>query len=43
MKPALVTHDVLVVVLVSIVLSVVASFYPARRAVRMNPLDALRY
>lgn len=43
MKPALVAHDVLVVVLVSIVLSIVASFYPARRAVRMNPLDALRY
>lgn len=43
MKPALVTHDVLVVVLVSVVLSVVASFYPARRAVRMNPLDALRH
>ncbi len=43
MKPALVAHDVLVVVLVSVVLSVVASFYPARRAVRMNPLDALRH
>ncbi|MYD80254.1 MAG: ABC transporter permease [Gammaproteobacteria bacterium] len=43
MKPALVAHDVLVVVLVSVVLAVVASFYPARRAVRMNPLDALRH
>lgn len=43
MKPAIVAHDVLVVVAVSITLAVVASFYPARRAVRMNPLDALRH
>lgn len=43
MKPALVAHDLIVVVLVSLVLAVGASFFPARRAVRMNPLDALRH
>ena len=35
-------RDVVLVVVLSLALSVLASFYPARRAVKIKPLDALR-
>ena len=40
--PVLQTGDVLLVAGMSLVLGLVASFYPARRAVKLKPLDALR-
>ena len=35
-------RDVALIVVLSLALSVLASFYPARRAVKINPLEALR-
>ena len=40
--PVMKTSDVVMVVLLSLVLGLLASFYPARRAVKQKPLDALR-
>ena len=40
--PVMQTGDVLLVVGLSMVLGLLASFYPARRAVKLKPLDALR-
>lgn len=41
-NPAALPRDIVVVVVISLMLSFVASLFPALRAVRMNPLDALR-
>ncbi len=41
-NPAALPRDIAIVILISLVLSIVASFFPAIRAVRMNPLEALR-
>ena len=41
-KPIALPRDVAIVVIVSIMLAFVASFYPAQRAARMNPLEAMR-
>lgn len=35
-------RDVVLIVVLSLALSILASFYPARRAVKINPLEALR-
>ena len=35
-------RDVALIVVLSLALSILASFYPARRAVKINPLEALR-
>ena len=40
--PVLRVDDVILVVAMSLLLGIVASFYPARRAVQQKPLDALR-
>ena len=40
--PVLRADDVILVVAMSLLLGIVASFYPARRAVQQKPLDALR-
>ncbi len=40
--PVLAVGDVVLVAVMSLVLGLVASFYPARRAVKLKPLDALR-
>ena len=40
--PVMVPGDVVLVAVLSLVLGLLASFYPARRAVKLNPLDALR-
>jgi lipoprotein-releasing system permease protein len=36
-------HDVLSAVALSLGLSFVATYFPARRAARLNPVEALRY
>lgn len=41
LKPVLIAQDLITTVVVSFVLAVVASLYPARRAVKLNPLEAL--
>ena len=40
--PVMQAGDVILVVVLSLVLGLLASFYPARRAVKLKPLDALR-
>lgn len=40
--PVLTAGDVIMVVVLSLVMGVLASLYPARRAVRLKPLEALR-
>ncbi len=40
--PVLVVDDIVLVVVLSLVLGVVASLYPARRAVKINALEAMR-
>ena len=40
--PVLESRDIGMVVGMSLVLGILASFYPARRAVRIKPLEALR-
>lgn len=40
--PVMQAGDVILVVVLSLVLGLLASFYPARRAVKLRPLDALR-
>ena len=40
--PVMQVGDVILVVALSLVLGLLASFYPARRAVKLKPLDALR-
>ena len=40
--PVMVPGDVVLVAVLSLVLGLLASFYPARRAAKLNPLDALR-
>ncbi|MCZ6886905.1 MAG: FtsX-like permease family protein [Gammaproteobacteria bacterium] len=40
--PVLVVDDIVLVVVMSLVLGVVASLYPARRAVKINALEAMR-
>ena len=40
--PVLLAEDIWLVVAMSLVLGIVASVYPARRAVKVNPLDAMR-
>ena len=42
MVPVMQTSDVVMVVALSLILGLLASFYPARRAVKLKPLDALR-
>ena len=41
-RPAVVWQDVSIVVIATIFLALVASLYPAIRAVRLDPLIALR-
>ena len=41
-RPAVVWQDINIVIIATIVLALVASLYPALRAVRLNPLVALR-
>ena len=41
LRPHVVVQDIVTTVVVSFVLAVVASIYPARRAVKLNPLEAL--
>lgn len=36
-------NDVILVVLISILLSIVATIYPSKKAVNINPVEALRY
>ena len=40
--PVLRVDDVVLVAVMSLILGLLASFYPARRAVKLKPLDALR-
>ena len=40
--PTIVPADLAFVVVASLVMGVVASFFPALRAVRLNPLEAMR-
>ena len=42
MVPTIVPADLAFVVVASLVMGVVASFFPALRAVRLNPLEAMR-
>ena len=41
LKPTLIAQDLVVTVVVSFLLAVIASLYPARRALKLNPLEAL--
>ncbi|XOV82543.1 MAG: ABC transporter permease [bacterium] len=42
LQPVLLTQDLLLVAVMSLVLGLLASFYPAWRVIRISPLDALR-
>ena len=41
--PMILPADVVFVVVASVVMGIVASFFPALRAVRLNPLEAMRH
>lgn len=41
-KPSMNVNDVLVIVQLSVVLGIVASLYPARRAMKLSPLEAIK-
>ena len=41
LRPHVIVQDIVTTVAVSFVLAVIASIYPARRAVKLNPLEAL--
>jgi ABC-type antimicrobial peptide transport system permease subunit len=42
LQPVLLGQDVLLVAAMSIILGILASFYPAWRVIKIRPLDALR-
>ena len=41
--PVVLPGDLAFVVMASVVMGIVASFFPALRAVRLNPLEAMRH